>query len=116
MLSEKKYTWYKIAGTIREINFSPEGLVHLEVANKDICIAIHDNNLHACTQKCPHAGGDLSQGWLDAIGNIVCPLHRYKYDLKNGRNISGEGYYLKTYPIETRKDGIYIGIESLFLC
>jgi 3-phenylpropionate/trans-cinnamate dioxygenase ferredoxin subunit len=46
------------------------------------------------------------------LGNVVCPLHRYKYALKNGRNISGEGYYLKHWPVEIRGNGIYVGLEE----
>jgi len=104
--------WFKIAESIDEINFSPEGLAEAEANGKKICIAKHDNDLFACTQKCPHAGGILSEGYIDAAGNIVCPLHRYKYSLQNGRNISGEGYFLKTFPVEVREDGIYVSIVS----
>ena len=107
-----KYTWHKIAESIAEINFSENGLASIEVNKKTICVALHNNALMACVQKCPHAGGHLADGHLDVLGNIVCPLHRYKFDLKNGRNISGEGYYLKTYAIEIRKDGIFIGFEQ----
>jgi len=32
--------------------------------------------------------------------------------LHNGRNVSGEGYYLRTYPVEERKAGIFIGFEE----
>jgi 3-phenylpropionate/trans-cinnamate dioxygenase ferredoxin subunit len=32
--------------------------------------------------------------------------------MENGRNTSGEGYFLKTYPLETREDGIYAGMEE----
>ena len=75
-------------------------------------VALNKENLHACAAKCPHAGGTMSNGYIDALGNIVCPLHRYKFSLENGRNISGEGYFLKTYPIEQRDDGIFIGMED----
>ena len=54
----------------------------------------------------------MANGFVDATGNIVCPLHRYRFKLDNGRNSSGEGYYLKTYPIETRSDGLYLGIQA----
>jgi 3-phenylpropionate/trans-cinnamate dioxygenase ferredoxin subunit len=54
----------------------------------------------------------MADGFIDAIGNIVCPLHRYKFALSNGRNISGEGYYLKTYTVEQRADGWYIAFEK----
>jgi len=112
MEANKKYTWYKIAGNITEINFSPNGLAEVQIKNKTICIALHKNELFACTHKCPHAGGIMSDGYMDALGNIVCPLHRYKYSLHNGRNTSGEGYYLKTFPVEARNEGIFVGLED----
>jgi len=46
---------------------------------------------------------------------VVCPLHRYCFDMKNGRNTSGEGYFLKTYPIELRAEGLFIGFQSFSL-
>ena len=111
-MADKKYNWHKIADSIDEINFSSRGLTELKVAGKTICLARHNDILHACTQKCPHAGGILSEGYLDAAGHIVCPLHRYKFNLQNGRNVSGEGYYLKTFPIEFRTEGVFVGIED----
>ena len=108
----KKYKWHKVAEHIAEINFSASGLTEIKVANKIICIAFRNNSLTACTQKCPHAGGILSDGFIDALGNIVCPLHRYKFNLQNGQNISGEGYFLKTFPVEIRNEGVFIGFEE----
>jgi 3-phenylpropionate/trans-cinnamate dioxygenase ferredoxin subunit len=32
--------------------------------------------------------------------------------MKNGRNVSGEGYYLKHWPVEVREEGVYVGLES----
>jgi len=107
-----KYQWHKIVTYIAEINFPANGLAELTVGNKKICIALHKESLLACAQKCPHAGGHLSGGYIDAAGNIVCPLHRYKFNLENGRNTSGEGYLLKTFPVEIRKEGVFIGFEE----
>ncbi|RYD59294.1 MAG: Rieske (2Fe-2S) protein [Sphingobacteriales bacterium] len=65
--------------------------------------------VYAFSATCPHASAPLCDGWLDAQGRIVCPLHKYRFDLANGRNTSGEGYKLKTYPVEVREEYIYIG-------
>jgi nitrite reductase/ring-hydroxylating ferredoxin subunit len=108
----KTYKWYKIANTIEEIGFSSDGLVEVEVNGRKVCIALKNETLFACAAKCPHAGGNMSHGYVDALGNIVCPLHRYKFSLENGRNISGEGYFLKNYPLEVRTNGIFIGFEE----
>ncbi len=112
MNKEKIYTWYKLANNINELQFPESGLTEIEMGGKKICISLHKEQLFASAAKCPHAGGKMSEGYIDALGNIVCPVHRYKYCLQNGRNSSGEGYFLKTYPIEKRDDGVYIGIEE----
>lgn len=105
-------TWHKIASSAAELSFGDNNLTEVTVAGKTICVAVNKDHIHACARKCPHAGGHLSEGFLDAMGNIVCPIHRYRFNLTNGRNTSGEGYYLKTFPVETRDDGIYVGLEE----
>ena len=112
MESNKKYKWYKIADYENELNFGPNNLLQLDVAGKTVCIAKGRDILYACAHKCPHAGGIIADGFIDALNNVVCPLHRYKYSLQNGRNVSGEGYYLKTYPMQQTDKGIFIGLEE----
>lgn len=112
MATNQEQTWHKIANNISEINFNSNGLAELEIAGKTICVATHNNQLFACTQKCPHAGALLAEGYLDAIGNLVCPLHKYKFSVTNGRNVSGEGYYLKTFPVKIMENGVFVQIAS----
>jgi nitrite reductase/ring-hydroxylating ferredoxin subunit len=104
--------WHKIADHINELDFAGNNIAVTESNGKKICIARYKEDLFAFVYKCPHAGGILADGYIDALGNIVCPLHRYKYDLRNGRNTSGEGYYLKTWPIELREDGVYVEMQT----
>ncbi|HEY6502936.1 MAG TPA: Rieske 2Fe-2S domain-containing protein [Chitinophagaceae bacterium] len=110
-MPEKEYTWHKIADHINELNFAGNNIAVTEMDGKKICIGRFNGLLFAFAFKCPHADGILADGHIDAMGNVVCPLHRYKYDMKNGRNVSGEGYFLKHWPVETREDGIYAGQE-----
>ncbi len=111
-MNEKKYTWHKIADHINEIAFEENHIGVVEVAGKKICIALLNDEVFAFAFKCPHAGGILADGFIDALGNVVCPNHRYKYNLQSGHNVSGEGYYLKHWPVELRNDGVYVGLEK----
>jgi nitrite reductase/ring-hydroxylating ferredoxin subunit len=111
-MSEKKYTWHKIADQIEELDFAGNNIAVAEVNGKKICIGKFKEGVFAFAYKCPHAGGLLAEGYIDALGNIVCPIHRYKYDMKNGRNITGEGYYLKNWPVEIRESGVFVGLEQ----
>lgn len=109
-MEDINYTWHKVAEHINEIEFSANNIGVIKVDGKKICVGRHGEQVYAFAYKCPHAGGIMADGYIDALGNVVCPLHRYKYDMKNGRNVSGEGYYLKHWPIEMRDDGVYVGI------
>lgn len=111
-MSEKKYTWHKVAGHINEIDWQANNIAVAEISGKKINLALFRDSVFAFAFKCPHAGGILADGYVDALGNVVCPVHRYKYSLQNGRNVSGEGYYLKHWPVELREDGIYVGFEK----
>lgn len=108
----KNIKWHKIADSRNEFHWPSNNLLVVDVNGKTITLAMRDNKLFACAYKCPHASGILAEGFVDATGNIVCPLHRYKFDLKNGRNVSGEGYYLKVYAVEERAEGIFLGFEE----
>jgi len=111
-MNEKKYIWHKIADHINELDFSENNIAIAELSGKKICIGKFKESVFAFAYKCPHAGGIMADGFIDALGNVVCPLHRYKYSLLNGRNVSGEGYYLKHWPVENREDGVYVGKEE----
>ncbi|HKH62564.1 MAG TPA: Rieske 2Fe-2S domain-containing protein [Flavitalea sp.] len=107
----KKYEWYKIAESEEEIVVGENGIAVVEVNNKKICITKFREEWFGFPYTCPHAGGILAGGYIDKTGNIVCPLHGYRFNLKNGRNISEEGFYMKTYPVESRSEGLFIGLE-----
>jgi len=111
-MREKKYTWHKIADHLNELSFAENNMAVADLNGKKICVAKFNEGLFAFAYKCPHAGGILADGHIDALGNVVCPLHRYKYDMKNGRNVSGEGYYLKHWPVEIRDEGVFVGMEE----
>jgi nitrite reductase/ring-hydroxylating ferredoxin subunit len=110
-MADKKYEWHKIAETADEVVLAENGIGVTEVKGKKICVARFNDQWFAFAYKCPHASGIMADGYVDAIGNIVCPVHRYKFNLQNGRNTTGEGYYLKTYPVECRENGVFVGMQ-----
>jgi len=107
-----KIKWHKVAEDVNEIAWQQNNMAIIEADGKKVTIAKFKEELFVFAYKCPHASGVLGDGFIDALGNVVCPLHRYKFNMQNGRNTSEEGYYMKTYHIEKRTDGIFIGIES----
>ena len=105
----KEYTWHFVAESIESLGFGNYNMVQAEVTDKTICIAKFNDKLYAFQSLCPHAGAKMVMGYIDMQGNAVCPLHRFKFSLKNGYNVTGEGYNMKTYPIEIRNGEIFVG-------
>ena len=103
--------WHLITDAPLSLDWSSQNMVDLEIAGKKITLAKWQEGYYAFSQKCPHASGRMSAGYINPLGQVVCPLHRYAFDMKNGRNTTGEGYFLKTYPVELRSEGIFIGFK-----
>ena len=107
-LFSKTPTWHKITDAPLSLGWQSNNMCIVEVADKKITLGKFQDQIFAFAQKCPHASGIMADGFIDAAGMVVCPLHRYRFSLQNGRNTSGEGYYLKTYPTQIREDGLYV--------
>jgi nitrite reductase/ring-hydroxylating ferredoxin subunit len=102
--------WFKIDVPIPE----SDGVSQILVNGKKLCLVKNQQQLYIIQNTCPHAGGILSGGWCKE-GNIVCPIHRYEYNLTTGRGAEGQGDYIVIYPTELRADGLYVGFkESLW--
>ena len=103
--------WVLITDAPLSLDWPNNQLLDLEVEGKKITLARFKEGYYAFAQKCPHASGRMAQGYINPLGQVVCPLHRYAFDMKNGRNTTGEGYFLKTYPVELRPNGLFIGFK-----
>lgn len=104
------YDWHNISELVSALEDSK--LKEVSVAEKNIGLLKRADSVFAFAATCPHSGAPLCDGWLDARGHIVCPLHKYKFDPKNGYNSTGEGYKLRTFPVEIRDGEYFVGLLS----
>ena len=72
----------------------------VRVEKKKIVLVYSKGKWYAIQQKCPHEGGPMEGGWLNEEGRILCPWHRYAFDLETGQCRKG-GFYLDTYVTRT---------------
>lgn len=85
----------------------PVVLVMLEQATQQ-----SDFVIVAFSSICPHALGDLSQGWLTRT-EIDCPVHYYRFDVRTGACTYPQGGpKLRTYPITLEGNNVLLKIEK----
>ncbi len=57
-----------------------------------------DGQLYATQASCPHRGGPLADGVVGG-GQVVCPLHAFRFDLASGRPVGNDCQMLATHPV-----------------
>ena len=107
--------WKLITDAPLTLDWPQNNMMEMEVDGKQFTLAKFQDAYFAFASKCPHASGRMAAGYINPLGQVVCPLHRYCFDMKNGRNTSGEGYFLKTYPVELKEGALFIGFKPFSL-
>ncbi|OOQ61789.1 Rieske (2Fe-2S) protein [Mucilaginibacter pedocola] len=102
--------WHSIEGIVP--NCEPF-IKKVKVDGKSICLVGYEGEVFALGSVCPHAREDLSRGWC-ADGKLVCPVHRFSYDLHTGRGSPGQNDYVDSYPVKIKGEVVYVGVESFF--
>jgi UDP-MurNAc hydroxylase len=55
-------------------------------ANRERAIVDTGRAMYSVHRYCPHQGADMTEGWIEGGNVLVCPRHRWHFDLdKNGR-------------------------------
>ena len=102
--------WYQVP----DLQYKGQTFIkRVKIAGKVLCLVSYGGEVFALGAKCPHAGGDLTQGWCQE-GKLVCPIHRYSFDLTTGKGSPGQNDYINSYPVEIRDNSVYIGITSFW--
>ncbi|HVG15979.1 MAG TPA: Rieske 2Fe-2S domain-containing protein [Chitinophagaceae bacterium] len=114
-MAASELNWVKVAENEKEIPFNENNLAEIITEERVICLGRHNGEMFAFAARCPHASGLFVNSYIDAMGNVVCPIHRYKFCMRNGKNVTGEGYFLKNWPVELREDGVFVGLQKSLL-
>ncbi len=106
--------WYKVfISTEEAMGRIPErSTVLVKIGQHRLCLARFNNILYAMADACPHNGAQLSEGNINHIGEIICPWHNYRFRMQDGKGSESNCGDLWTYPVDSRIDGIYVGINS----
>jgi nitrite reductase (NADH) small subunit len=107
----------------------PEGVIRLvSVRNRDVGVLRWRERWYAIRNVCPHLGAPLCLGALhgrlgvaddatqelvvdDRRPTLMCPWHRWEFDLDSGLSISGRER-ARSYRVEVRDDRVLVELGS----
>lgn len=80
----------KVVGRVKLAELKEKGTIRVEHPPFDILVAFVDEEIFAVEDACNHAGASLAEGWVEDKC-VVCPMHGYVFDLKNGKLLRPRG-------------------------
>ena len=87
----------------------PERVIKAVHLNElEIAILRMGLEFYAFQSTCPHRGASLIQAHINANGEIICPLHQYRFELKTGVLKMGFCSDMKTFQTQLTDEGLLV--------
>ena len=103
--SADELRWHKAL----EVDELPEGRVTpVSCGGTTVAITHYEGEYAALDNACPHQGGPLGEGSIED-GLLRCPWHGWDFDPLSGETPGEFDDCVRTYPVEERADGLYVG-------
>jgi len=85
---------------------SPGGRKLIKLNGIDIALFNIGGTVFAIKNRCPHRSGPLIRGFTDDAGGIKCPMHGWRFDLRNGS--SERPAQATVYPVKVEDNTLYL--------
>ena len=96
---------------IERARVTPSNPVAIKIRGRQIALFVHDGEVLACNNRCPHEGYPLVEGALDSGCVLTCHWHNWKFDLRSGATIYG-GDNLRVYPVKVEAGDIWVDLRD----
>ena len=84
----------------------PGGRKLIKLNGIDIALFNIGGTVFAIENRCPHRSGPLIRGFTDDAGGIKCPMHGWRFDLRNGS--SERPAQATVYPVKIEDNTLYL--------
>ena len=103
---------YPVGSSIIEQGAPSRGLVVLTDGKVDVVIYKQADSWSAYSNFCTHVGALLTSGWV-ADGQVHCPFHYARFDIKTGECVYGPGYFsLPVFNTKIEGDSVQVQLPA----
>lgn len=82
----------------------------IRLGEKEIALIRLGEDFYGFQLFCPHRGASLLSAFTNGVGELICPLHEYRFDLKSGQVKSGFCENLEVFACTLTEEGLKIQI------
>lgn len=84
----------------------------VELAGRRIAVFNVGGQFYALDDECPHRGGPLGSGWVDADAcQVTCPLHGWAFDLQTGAGVTTPARPVRSHPVRVVDGKVCVSIQ-----
>lgn len=110
MNDERTRRFYKL-GNVDQV--PDPGTKVFTVGKRRILVARWDGKVYAMDDRCTHDNGPLGEGDLSDDGQVECPRHGARFDVKTGKAMCLPAVGgVTVYSIEVRDGEMYAGLPN----
>lgn len=81
----------------------------VNIAGTEVAVFNVGGELFAIENTCPHQGGPLADGWVDAEEmTVTCPWHAWCFDLRTGKMTLGDFAQQRVYDVHSDGRSIFL--------
>jgi 3-phenylpropionate/trans-cinnamate dioxygenase ferredoxin subunit len=101
--------WLQVA---RAEDMPPGTIVRVENDGESIAVVNLGGEFFAVSNICTHMEVELHEGELEADGELTCPAHGAKFDVRSGEVLGPPAFEdLPTYAVEVEDGVVYVASE-----
>lgn len=93
------------AGTLKSLE--DEGAKVIKDGSLTIAVFVHEKQVYAVDNRCPHMGFPLHTGSL-CDGILTCHWHHARFDIKSGGTLDPWADDVPSYPVEMKEDEVWV--------
>ena len=103
-----KDSFVRVADLVEVEEGTPKAV---RVDGHSVALFLHDGELYATDNQCPHMGYPLTRG-IARGGVLTCDWHGYSYDMAGGGCFTGGCDDLDTFSVQVRDGAVFVDVAS----
>jgi nitrite reductase/ring-hydroxylating ferredoxin subunit len=88
------------------------GRLIIRIGERKLCLVLHNDHFHVFDHLCPHNKHSLFEGLINFQAEVVCPLHSYRFSLKDGQECEGRTAPLKVHSLGFEDSKVFLYLKE----